>query len=119
MIHEAKNAAGVAMRTEDMKEEILQMLYDLSHDNKVYSINCLHSVGGSDTTSHTLLISILHVAKTSRCLQKLRDEIHQTAQDCELHQILSYTTLSRLPYLKACICETLRLDPLAVSYLPR
>ena len=71
---------------------------------------------GADTTTSALTSTIFLVWKHPRVLKKLRAELD--AVPCG-YDVLSYDTVSQLPYLKACVEETLRLRPAASIGLPR
>lgn len=75
---------------------------------------------GSDTMSTSLvhLCYFLHQKKNTHTLKKLREELAPVFSDAQ--QVLpEYQKLNALPYLRACIEESLRLAPAAPSGLPR
>jgi cytochrome P450 len=70
--------------------------------------------------------SVLYLSQNPTYLKKLQSEIQDAiASSLANGEIatpssnLPYTTLCKIPYLNACIRETLRYDPSVVSYLPR
>jgi benzoate 4-monooxygenase len=78
---------------------------------------------GSDTTAAALSSTIYHLLSNPTCLAKLRGEIEEiipfhTDESAE-EALLPYASVCGLPYLRACIDETLRLRPPIAYQLPR
>jgi cytochrome P450 len=78
---------------------------------------------GSDTTAAALSSTLYHLLSNPHCLEKLRHEIEEqfpfnSNEDPE-NAISAYSLVSELPYLRACIDETLRLRPPIAFQLPR
>lgn len=71
---------------------------------------------GSDTTTSALTSTLFLIYKHPRVLAKLRAELDEVIPD---DQVPSYETLAKLPYLRACIEESLRLRPASSLGLPR
>jgi benzoate 4-monooxygenase len=75
---------------------------------------------GTDTTTAALTYTVFLLYKHTDILARLREEIDAatmtTMDDTEL---ISYDTASRLPFLRACIEESLRLRPPSSFGLPR
>ncbi|KAH9471525.1 hypothetical protein Pst134EA_005420 [Puccinia striiformis f. sp. tritici] len=69
-------------------------------------------ITGSDTTRTVLLAFFLYILKHPGCMEQLQAEL-MAAPD------LSPPTLSRLPYLNACLQETMRLQPPSPANLQR
>ncbi|KAL3493512.1 cytochrome P450 [Aspergillus germanicus] len=63
---------------------------------------------GSETTAIALTHLLYDLIKTPRCLSRLREEVSNALSG---DQIAPYTKVKNLPYLKACIEESLRLSP--------
>lgn len=74
---------------------------------------------GTETTGNTLSNLTYHVISQPRVLKKLKDELLEAAGQTASSSLLDYRTLERLPYLKACIKEALRLATGVSSRLPR
>jgi cytochrome P450 len=72
--------------------------------------------GGTDTTSSALTNTIYLLSKHPTVLAKLRNELDSAMGDAE---IPTYGAVSQLPYLRACIDESLRLRPASSMGLPR
>ena len=71
---------------------------------------------GSETTSSALSAIMRYLLQNDACLSKLTEEIRlsfSTEAD------ITVSTISKLPYLTACISESLRLGPPVVIGLPR
>ncbi|KAL4885754.1 benzoate 4-monooxygenase cytochrome P450 [Aspergillus karnatakaensis] len=64
---------------------------------------------GSDTTAIALTNVLYYLIKHPSTLAKLRDEIASALNECEV--IAPYAKVKSLPYLKACLDESLRLSP--------
>ncbi|KAJ5674973.1 uncharacterized protein N7477_004907 [Penicillium maclennaniae] len=76
-------------------------------------------VAGSQSTSGALSATFFYLAHHPLALSKLRHEIHTTFPDpSKIHYIHS-NPLGTLPYLRACIDESLRLSPPTPGHLPR
>lgn len=78
---------------------------------------------GSDTTAAALSSTIYHLISNPACLAKLRNEVEACfpfhgEEDAE-EGLLPYSSVCELPYLRACIDETLRLRPPIAYQLPR
>jgi cytochrome P450 len=71
---------------------------------------------GSDTTTAALTGTIYLLYKHPHILQKLREELDNAMGSQEIPQ---YDTVANLPYLRACIEESLRIKPASTMGLPR
>lgn len=72
---------------------------------------------GSTTTAIALANVMFQLLKNPRCLEKLREEIDAIADPDEV--VISYDKVRHLPYLRACLDESLRLYPPTAHGLPR
>ncbi|KAL2846904.1 cytochrome P450 [Aspergillus pseudoustus] len=63
---------------------------------------------GSETTAIALTHLLYYLVKNPQCLSKLRKEVSEAIAG---DQIAPYSKVKSLPYLKACIDESLRLSP--------
>ena len=64
---------------------------------------------GSTTTGIAMANVMFQLLKHSQCMERLRQEIDETLDDDE--EIAPYEKVKYLPYLRACIDESLRLFP--------
>ena len=71
---------------------------------------------GTETTTAAFTNTIYLIYKHPEVLARLRKELDDTQQ---IEEVLSYDTVSRLPYLRACIEESLRVRPPSSFGLPR
>jgi cytochrome P450 len=71
---------------------------------------------GTDTTTAALTNSIYLLYKHPEVLAKLREELDAATGTAE---VPSYEELTNLPYLRACIEESLRVRPASSMGLPR
>ncbi|KAK5064242.1 hypothetical protein LTR84_000075 [Exophiala bonariae] len=71
---------------------------------------------GTDTTTAALTNTIYLLYKNPSVLARLRDELDEATG---ISPISAYETLSRLPYLRACVEESLRVRPASTMGLPR
>jgi cytochrome P450 len=75
-------------------------------------------IAGGDTTSTVLSACLFYLAHNPQVLKRLTSEIRSNFENIEDVRP-SNPTLSRLPYLRACIDESMRMSPPAVGPLPR
>lgn len=71
---------------------------------------------GTDTTTAPLTNTIFLLWKHPQVLAKLREELDATSSG---YDVLSYDEVAKLPYLRACIEEALRVRPASSMGLPR
>lgn len=72
---------------------------------------------GSTTTAIAMANVMFQLLKNPRCLAKLRDEIDAVVDEDET--VVSYDKVRHLPYLRACLDESMRLFPPTAHGLPR
>ncbi|KIW28136.1 uncharacterized protein PV07_07818 [Cladophialophora immunda] len=66
---------------------------------------------GSDTTAAGLTSTIYHLLSNPETMSRLRAEVDSRVSPDDPQEILPYDLVRDLPYLRACIDETLRLRP--------
>jgi len=71
---------------------------------------------GTDTTTAALTNTIYLLYKHPQVLSRLREELYEATGTSP---ISPYETLSQLPYLRACVEESLRVRPASTMGLPR
>lgn len=72
---------------------------------------------GHDTTAISLRNALFFLLRNPKCLAKLREEVDEVLEEDEV--IAPYGKVKNLPYLRACIDESLRMLPPIVFGLPR
>ncbi|ORZ07952.1 cytochrome P450 [Lobosporangium transversale] len=76
-------------------------------------------IAGSETSSTTITNTLMYLLKNPKTLERLREEIDQATANNSAGALPSYDQIRNLPYLTACINESMRLRPVAASGVPR
>ncbi|KAH8200943.1 hypothetical protein TruAng_004881 [Truncatella angustata] len=94
---------------------------DIAHDHEELKEDVLFVIlGASDTTGHGIRCLVRNLLQNPDCLTHLRQEIDATVLKNGGINNLTFTHINtQMPYLSACIRESLRFDPPIVSFLPR
>ena len=77
---------------------------------------------GSATTAIAITNATLQLIKNPECMRKLREEIDaalEDSEDVDQDGAVAYDTVKHLPYLRACLDESLRLFSPTPQGLPR
>ncbi|KAK8200731.1 hypothetical protein M8818_006046 [Zalaria obscura] len=74
---------------------------------------------GSVTTAIAMANVLLQLLKNPSVMAKLRAELDHAIDDDDEDPVVSYDTVKHLPYLRACLDESLRLFPPTPHNLPR
>ena len=77
-------------------------------DDEVIAGMVLFMLAGYDTSSNILALSCYHFAIYPEIQEKVFEEISRV---CKSNDTATYDELKDMPYLEACISETLRLYP--------
>ncbi|QKX61811.1 uncharacterized protein TRUGW13939_08967 [Talaromyces rugulosus] len=106
-------AQGKSEIDRDMLSEVLQL--HEANPQRVTMIDimsiCVTNIGaGSDTTSISLTSVLYHLIRNPLCLEKLRAEIDQHFST-NVSGHIKFADAQKLPYLQACIKESLRVHP--------
>jgi cytochrome P450 len=72
---------------------------------------------GSDTTAISLNNVMFFLLKNPNCMAKLREELDAVLDQDEI--VAPYSKVKHLPYLRACLDESLRMLPPVIFWLPR
>ncbi|KAL1846530.1 hypothetical protein Plec18167_005356 [Paecilomyces lecythidis] len=72
---------------------------------------------GHDTTAISLRNTLFFLLKNPRCMKKLREELDEILDEGDV--VAPYSKVKHLPYLRACIDESLRMMPPVIFGLPR
>ncbi|CAF9908607.1 MAG: hypothetical protein GOMPHAMPRED_006211 [Gomphillus americanus] len=100
---EGKDSSGQSMSESELTAEALTQL-----------------IAGSDTTSNTCCAFFYWVTRTPGVYSQLRTELDKTPTTTNNNPlIITYASIKSLPYLDACINETLRIHSTSSLGLPR
>ena len=69
---------------------------------------------GFDTTSTNSSLCTFFLAKNPKCQERLYEEIREAVEANGGDEHLDYTLIQKLPYLEACLTESMRAYPLAI-----
>ncbi|EFA02864.1 probable cytochrome P450 301a1, mitochondrial [Tribolium castaneum] len=104
LIKEKKEASdGVSKEVNCLMENVLLKPGIMVEDAMTILLDMM--LIGINATAHTIAFMLYHLAKNPRCQVKLYNEIARQPKK------LSKDALAAMPYLQACIKETLRLKP--------
>jgi cytochrome P450 len=109
------------MASEESRPDLIQSLLDnkekLNLDITKIEANCTVLVAAGSETSSTTMCGMTYLLLTNpHCLEKLTKEVRSHFQ---FENQINFNSCGELPYLKACVEETLRLYPAAPGGLPR
>ena len=90
--------------------------HNLEWGEIVAEINIMMNAG-HDTTAIALRNALFFLLRNPKCLAKLREELDEVLEEDEV--VAPYGKVKHLPYLRACIDESLRMLPPIVFGLPR
>ncbi|KAG0344961.1 hypothetical protein BG004_004049 [Podila humilis] len=88
-------------------------------DSAVQTEAIVFLIAGSETSSTAMTNTLMYLVKNTRCLNKLVQELDQAIASNPPGAIPTYDQVRNLPYLTACINESMRLRPVAATGLPR
>ncbi len=77
-------------------------------DNDILAEMVLFMLAGYDTSSNILGLTCYNLAVFPETQDRIVEEINQV---CGLSDTVTYDDIQKMPYLEACISETLRLYP--------
>jgi cytochrome P450 len=110
------------------RKDILSSLLDVKDakpqefdDNSVLSMASSNIFAGSDTTGISIGAVMYNLCKYPQCKQKLQQEIKETvaAGSLDTSKNMPFDAGFAMPYLQACIYESLRMHPAVGMSLPR
>ncbi|KAF9969359.1 hypothetical protein BGZ65_012004, partial [Modicella reniformis] len=76
-------------------------------------------VAGSETSSTAMTHTLMYLVNNPKALKRLREELDQATVNNPPGALPTYDQVRNLPYLTACINESMRLRPVAASGHPR
>ena len=77
-------------------------------DDEVIAEMVLFILAGYDTSSNILGLTCYNLAVFPETQEKVLEEINRV---CKSHEAVTYDEIQNMPYLEACISDTLRLYP--------
>ncbi|KAJ2810438.1 hypothetical protein H4S07_002672, partial [Coemansia furcata] len=115
------------LRNGDMEKpkDLLQILIDAQHpdckvpmtDSQVSDEIAILLIGGVDSTSLTLTWTLHYLLLHPEVYRKVTEEVRR---EFSRHHLITYAEgKSRLPYLDACIYESMRIQPATGAPMPR
>ncbi|KAK6935329.1 Cytochrome P450, partial [Dillenia turbinata] len=110
-IIEERRERGSASKTQDFLDVLLNNSFTDAQINHLF----MELFGaGTDTSTSTIEWTMAELIRNPESMKRVREELTR-----EIHQnVVTEAHLSQLPYLQACIKETLRLHPPAPFLLP-
>ncbi|KAI3471106.1 hypothetical protein Pfo_027769 [Paulownia fortunei] len=106
-----KRSKGIGVQ-EDFLDSLLEI--GLS-DNHINHLLLELLLAGTDTTTTTIIWALTDLIKNKHAMSKLRDELANKIGD----QTIRESEIMDLPYLQACVKESMRLHPPVPFLLPR
>lgn len=112
----AEKQSGEKGGRQDMMDTFIKQ--GLSESEIADNVLC-QLLAGSDTTVSTLRASFVQIMSNPRVYARLQAECDEVAKEIPFDQVIPYQRAIRMPYLDACIKESLRYHPAATGVLPR
>ncbi|KAF9176984.1 hypothetical protein BGZ50_009361 [Haplosporangium sp. Z 11] len=88
-------------------------------DQAVYTEALVFLIAGSETSSTAITNTLIFLVKNPKALKRLREELDQATASNPEGALPTYDQVRNLPYLTACLNESMRIRPVAVNGLPR
>ncbi|KAL6719344.1 hypothetical protein ACLMJK_003583 [Lecanora helva] len=115
-------------KSKDEKHDMLRKMLEITHErgdrlNFTYDDICVEShssiFAGGDTTAIAITSILYHLLKHPAAYSKLTTEIDTAVDNGTLSVPVAYSEAIKLPYLKACVNEGMRLHPSVGLTMPR
>ncbi|KAG4425991.1 hypothetical protein IFR04_000935 [Cadophora malorum] len=115
-------------RNEDGKPDMVRRLFEIKADKgEKYNFKHEHVeaetqsalMAGIDTTSIAITSILYHLMQNQNAYRRLTAEIDEAVKNGTVSIPISYADSLKLPYLKACINEGMRLHPSIALTMPR
>ncbi|KAG0228024.1 hypothetical protein BGX31_006749 [Mortierella sp. GBA43] len=88
-------------------------------DQAVRTEALVFMIAGSETSSTAMTHTLMYLVKNPKTLKRLREELDEATASNPPGAVPTYDQVRNLPYLTACINESMRLRPVAATGLPR
>ncbi|MED6224667.1 hypothetical protein PIB30_086317 [Stylosanthes scabra] len=125
LVEERLKSRGLAMGSESNNNDVLDsvlnfMLEENSQITRSHVIRLLLDlfVAGIDTTSNMLEHAMTELLYNPEKFTKVREEIQQVLSKSSSGKLIEESNISKLPFLRAIVKETLRLHPPAPFLMP-
>jgi cytochrome P450 len=120
----AERAAGKAKNKKDVLNGLLDVVEtrgpELNFKASDVAVELWTTIwAGSDTTAFTLTSLFYMLMKNPDKLDKLLNELESAFSSGALSEPVRYNDAIKLPYLRACVTEAMRIHPALGSMLPR
>ncbi|KAL8949399.1 MAG: hypothetical protein Q9222_004482, partial [Ikaeria aurantiellina] len=115
-------------KTEDGKHDMLRKMLEINAErgekiNFTYDDICVEShsslFAGADTTSIAVNSILYHLMRSPAAYEKLTLEVDDALANGHMSVPMAYSEATKLPYLRACINEGMRLHPSVGLTMPR
>ncbi|GMN32330.1 hypothetical protein TIFTF001_003621 [Ficus carica] len=101
--------------TQSQKDFLDALICNGSSDEQINMLLFELISAGTDTSSSTIEWAMTELIKNPKCMKIVQEELTREI----IQDMVTESHLSKLPYLQACVKETLRLHPPAPFLLPR
>lgn len=117
MTKKLQHRLDMSQERDDLFEGLMKKRKEWNLDlNRLQANATLIAAAGSETTSSLLAGATFYLLQNPGKLEKLNEEVRSAFKSSDE---ITIATVSRLPYLLACLNESLRCYPPAISNLPR
>ncbi|KAG0209506.1 hypothetical protein BGX28_010279 [Mortierella sp. GBA30] len=99
--------------------EYADMIAGKLTDRAVETEAMVFLIAGSETSSTAMTNTLMYLVKYPNTLKRLREELDMATASNPAGTIPTYDQVRNLPYLTACINESMRLRPVVATGLPR
>ncbi|KAK3804901.1 MAG: cytochrome P450 [Benniella sp.] len=100
-------------------DEYADMVSGKLTDQAVQTEALVFMIAGSETSSTAMTHTLMYLVDNPRTLKRLCEELDQATACSPPGSVPRYDQVRNLPYLTACINESMRLRPVAATGLPR
>lgn len=120
----AERAEGKKVPTHDILSKLLNLVDERGEELDFHVEDVMTELwsriwDGSDTTAISLAAIFFTLMKHPAALEKLLNELESAFASGQLSEPVRYNDAIKLPYLRACVTEAMRLHPALGTMLPR